>query len=97
MPLRLDKGKDDNIGQLLGLQKDNSIGGDTFFASDESEALGGSRFDVDLIGIDFEGSGNGDGHRPNVRGEFWLLRHDGGIGVDDLITAFFDDFSGFFQ
>ena len=52
---------------------------------------------LDLVGIDLESSGDGGGHRLNMRGEFWLLRHDSGIGIYNLITAFCYKFFRFSQ
>ena len=37
---------------LFSLQKNDGVGGDPFFTSCESKALGGARFDVDLVAVD---------------------------------------------
>ena len=41
-----------NLQLLFSLQKNDGVGGDPFFTSCESKALGGARFDVDLVAVD---------------------------------------------
>ena len=71
------------VARLFGLQEGDGIGGDAFFASGESEFLGSGRLYADLIGINLEGFGNVNDHRFYMRGEFGLLRYDGGVGIGE--------------
>ena len=82
---------------LPRFQKNDSVGGNTFFTSDESEALRGCCLHTNLIGVNHQDSGDIMGHRLNVWVKFWLLRHDSRIRVDYFVSPLFDNFSYFPQ
>lgn len=70
--------------------KRDRVGGDTFFATDETEMLGGGRFKTHLVGFDAHDLGQTGLHRLDMRVELGLLRTDRDIAVTEFVAGLAD-------
>lgn len=72
----------------LTCDQSDGAGGNTLFATGESEMFGGGGFDGDVLFGNLHDSGERALHFGNIGTDFRTLCNDGGIDVADFITGF---------